>query len=147
MTNDMQIRGRVVAELFGPDGQLKERREAVNIVTNVGRAHVVDRLQAAGAAVCDYIAIGTGSTSPAAADTTLEAEVARDQGTLSQPDAYTERCVYTFAAGVGTGTITEAGRLNNSTGGTLMGRSTFSGITKGSGDSLQFTYDFTYAAS
>jgi len=147
MKESIKIIGTISLALVGPDGQVKQRQTVRNIVTNAGRAHIIDRLQAAAVAVADYIAIGTGATAAAASDTTLGTEVARAQGNLSQPDAYTDRCVVTFAAGTGTGTITEAGRLNASSAGTLMGRQVFTGITKGAADSLQITYDFTYAAA
>lgn len=145
--DSLKVKGTITLELRGPDGKLKDRRVVENIVTNVGRAHIIDRLQAAGQAVCDYIAIGTGAVAAAAADTTLGSESARAQGTLSQPDAYTDRCVYTFPAGTGTGAITEAGRFNDPSAGTLMGRQVFAAVNKGASDSLQITYDFTYAAS
>lgn len=143
----LKLQGFITLQLFGPDGALKQHQTVENIVTNAGRAAIIDRLQGNSPAVCDYIAIGTGATAAAAADTTLGTETARAQGTLSQPDAYTDRCVYTFGAGVGTGSITEAGRLNAGSGGTLMGRQVFTAVPKGAGDSLQITYDFTYAAS
>jgi hypothetical protein len=145
--SSIEIVGTIEIVLRDADGNVKDTRKVKNIVTNAGRALVVDRLQGASPAVCDYIAIGTNSTAAAAADTTLGAEAARAQGALTQPDAYTDRCTYTFAAGTGTGTITECGRLNSNSGGTLMGRQVFTGIVKGAGDSLQITYDFTYAAS
>lgn len=145
--DSLKVIGTIELVLRGPDGQEKDRRVVRNIVTNAGRAHIVDRLQAASAAVCDYVAIGTGTNAAAAADTTLQTEAARAQGTLSQPDAYTDRCVNTFAAGTGTGAITECGRLNAGSNGTLMGRQVFSVVNKGASDSLQVTYDFTYAAS
>lgn len=147
MENSIEVVGTIAMVLRDANGNVKEEKTVKNIVTNAGRAHIIDRLQGTSSAVADYIAIGTSSTSAAASDTTLGAEVARAQGTLSQPDAYIDRCVYTFAAGTGTGTITEAGRLNASSSGTLMGRQTFTGIVKGAGDSLQITYEFTYAAS
>lgn len=146
-TEGLNLCGIISFVLFDEQGEVKETRVVKNIVTNTGRQHVIDRLQGTSSAVADYIAIGTNSTAAAAADTTLGAEVARAQGTTSQPDAYTDRCVYTFAAGTGTGTITECGRLNAASSGTLMGRQVFTGIVKGSGDSLQIQYDFTYAAS
>ncbi len=143
----LKVRGRIQLVLRDAAGNVKDRREIDNLVVNAGRAHIIDRLQGTSSAVADYIAIGTGTTAAAAANTTLETENARAQGTLSQPDAYTDRCAYTFAAGTGTGAITECGRLNASSNGTLMGRQVFSVINKGALDSLQVTYDFTYAAS
>ena len=145
--NEIKVKGIITLELLGPDGRVKDRRVVENIVTNAGRAHIIDRLQGSAVAVADYIAIGTNNTAAAAADTTLGTETARAQGTLSQPDAYTDRCVYTFPAGTGTGLITEAGRLNAASNGTLMGRQVFTGVDKTASDSLQITYDFTYAAS
>ena len=148
MKNDtLQLKGKITATLIGPDGKVKLVREIENIVTNAGRALVIDRLQGAAAAVASYMAIGTGAVAAAAADTALGTEVARALGTLDQPDVYTDRLVYTFAAGTGTGSITEVGRLNAVTVGTLMGRSVFTAIPKGADDSLEMTYDFTYAAA
>jgi hypothetical protein len=147
MQDTVKLIGSITLELFDAQGQLKTSRHVRNIVTNAGRQAIIDRLQAASVAVCDYIAIGTGTAAAAAADTTLGTEAARAQGTLSQPDAHTDRCVYTFAAGTGTGAITECGRLNAASNGTLMGRQVFAAVNKGASDSLQVTYDFTYAAS
>lgn len=149
MQDSIAIRGRIRFVLRDErNGRIKLDRTVDNLVVNAGRQAIIDRLQGNTPAVADYIAIGTGTTAAAAADTTLETEVARAQGTLSQPDAHTDRCVYTFPAGTGTGTITEAGRLNASSGGTLMGRALLgTAAVKTAADSLQITYDFTYAAS
>jgi hypothetical protein len=143
MKNHLKIKGTILLELFGADGRLKLRRKVQNLIVTTGRGQVIDRLQAGTPAVCDYIAIGTGATAAAAGDTALQTEVARGQGTLTQPDAFTDRSVYTFAAGIGTGNITEAGRLNAAAAGVLMGRQVFTAIPKTASDSLQITYDFT----
>jgi hypothetical protein len=148
MKDSMRVRGIITARLFGPDGRLKQEVVTENIITNAGRQMIIDRLQGNTPAVADYIAIGTSATAAAAADTTLVAEVARAQATLSQPDAHTDRAVYTFGAGVGTGTIQEAGRLNAAAAGTLLARGILgASVTKTASDSLQMTYDVTYAAS
>jgi hypothetical protein len=147
MKNPIQIIGTIRLELRGPDGRLKARRQVRNIIPNAGRQLIIDRLQGNTPAVPDYIAIGTGATAAAAADTTLQTEVARAQGALTQPDAHTDRCIVTFAAGTGTGNIAEAGRLNAAAAGVLVGRQTFTAVNKTASDSLQITYDFTYAAS
>jgi hypothetical protein len=145
MKDKLAIKGLLHIQLFGPDGKLKTERKVENIITNAGREYIIDRLQGT-VAVMDYMAIGTGTNAAAAANTTLQTEVARAQGTLSQPNANTDRLVHTFAAGTGTGNITEAGRLNAASVGTLMGRVVFTAVPKGANDSLQMTYDFTYAA-
>jgi hypothetical protein len=143
--NNLEIKGRLLLELFDKDGKLKDRRELKNLIVDTGRAWVIDMINMSSPpARAEYIAIGTGATSPVAGNTTLGTEVARS--TLqagTQPDQYTDRVQATFAAGVGTGTITEAGRFNASSAGTLVGRQTFTGIVKSATDSLQITYDFT----
>lgn len=135
--------GSVLIQLFNPQGELYDARYGANLVVDAGKAAIIDRLQAASVAVHDYQAIGTGTTAAAAGNTTLETEVARAQGTLSQPTATTDRLITTFAAGIGTGAITETGRLNASSTGNLMARQVFSVINKAAGDSLQVTHDIT----
>lgn len=136
--------GTALLQLFGADGLLKHAAIGANLVVNTGLAAVIDRLQGNTPAVHDYQAIGTGTTAPAAGDTTLQTEVGtRIQGALTQPTATTDRLVSTFPAGNGTGAITETGRLNASSAGNLLARLTFSVINKAAGDSLQITHDLT----
>jgi hypothetical protein len=150
----IKIEGRIHAVLKGPDGQIKGEWTGPNIVTNAGRAHIIDRLQGAAVAICDWMAIGSGTDAAAAADTTLGTELDREQGTPDQSvDHYTDTLVVEFGPGEGTGTVAEVGRLNAASDGTLMGRSVYtswtpaSTIPKGAGDTLTMTYSFTYAAS
>ena len=57
----------------------------------------------------------------------------------------TSQVVGTFAAGNGTGAITEVGLLTASSGGTLISRKVFSAINKGADDSLQVTHKMVQA--
>lgn len=148
MKDSIAILGIITLRLFGPDGRLKQEQVRHNVFTNYGRSKIVDLLQGGVAITApDYIAIGTGTNAAAATDTALQTEVARAQGTLTQPDAYTDKCVYTFGAGVGTGSITEVGRIDAASSGNLFGRSVDTAIPKGALDTLEITYNFTYAAS
>lgn len=148
LSDPIRVTGTVLVEVLR-GGEVVDAAVGHNMIVNAGRAHIIDRLQGTSSAVADYLAIGTSTTAEAASQTALLAEVGtRVQGTLTQPDAYTDRDVGTFAAGNGTGTIGEAGRLNASTSGTMMGRALVSPTkVKAAEDSLQVTYDFTYAAS
>jgi hypothetical protein len=90
------------------------------------------------------IAIGTGTNAAAAGDTTLQTEVARSAFGSSSTVANVATMTSTFAAGTGTGAITEAGVFSNATsGGTMMSRVVFSVINKGSLDSLSITWTIT----
>jgi hypothetical protein len=56
--------------------------------------------------------------------------------------------VANWAAGDATNAaITEAGVLNNATGGTLYSRATFTAINKGASDTLQITWTYTLTPS
>lgn len=137
------IIGTVLVRLFNRDGELADCAMGGNLVVTTGRELAIDLLQGGGT-VADYVAIGTDSTAAAAGNTALGAEVGtRVQGTLSQPTATTDRVVSTFAAGNGTATIAEAGRLTALTSGILLARYVFTGIAKAAGDSLEITYDIT----
>src|SRR5690606_16574715 len=61
------IRGTVVAELYGPDGELKARCETHNLVTAVGDQYYVGRavLSSGQPAQVTGFKLGTGSTAPA----------------------------------------------------------------------------------
>jgi len=122
MKDSIKITGTIRAVLRDKAGRITYDNTFDNLIPNAGRQFVIDRLQGAGQAVADYVVIGTSNQAPAVGDTALIAEVARGQGTLSQPDAHTDRVVHTFAAGVGTGDIAEFGRINAASGGVLMGR-------------------------
>jgi hypothetical protein len=147
LLNDFKVTGTVLIQLFNPESELKDYRMGYNLVVNVGKDAVIDRLQGTGtysASIFQWQAIGTGTNAAAAGDTALQTEVGtRINGTLSQPTSTTDRLVSTFPAGNGTGAITETGRLDASTVGNLFARQVFSVVNKGALDSLQVTHDIT----
>jgi hypothetical protein len=139
----LKARGTVLVEQWRA-GELVEVRVGDNLVVTTGLNAVIDRLQGTSVGVHDFQAIGTGTTAAVVGNTALETEIGtRVQGTLSQPAATTDRLVSTFAAGNGTGAITETGRLTAASGGNLFARQVFSVINKAAGDSLQVTHDIT----
>jgi hypothetical protein len=146
----MGLRGHFLLILRGPDGHEKDRREGSNIITTAGKQAGIARLidGTSTPAIFNYVAIGTSGTGEGVGDTALLAEVGtRQQDTDATPDPPSptgqQQLIVTFAAGNGTGTIQEAGVLNNSSGGTLLNRKTFGAITKGAGDSLEITVTLT----
>lgn len=93
-----------------------------------------------------YIGSGTGAGTAVVGNTTLNTEVseARVAATLSQPSANVNRLVATQAY-TGTKTVTNAGALTASSGGTLLVHGDFTGIAVDNGDSIQYTIDITNA--
>jgi hypothetical protein len=102
-----------------------------NLVTSAGRNLLRDLLSGDSTSKVSYMAIGHGTTAPVAGDTTLEHEDSRLEITLAHSDALgsVTFTVY-WAAGVGTGTVSEAGLLTAAVVGTLYARTTFAPIVK-----------------
>jgi hypothetical protein len=145
MKDGLKIHGHLRLDLFGPDGKLKQSVEKDNIIVNNGFDFICDAIgNSSRGAVMGYISIGTSATAPGATQTALLAEAARVAASYSHTSATKVlTLVSSFAAGTGTGALTEAGVLNASSAGTLLNRVTFSTINKAAGDSLTATYTLT----
>lgn len=150
----VQFKANVNIDLIGPDGVVKDNRLIKNLIVNAGlsqaiRSIVGDTGGGAQPAKFNYVALGEGTTAPAAGDTDLETEetggsYARQQDAdPAFPSTGQGEVQVTFGAGVGEGAITESGLLNHVTAGTLLARVTFSAINKGALDSLQITWRIT----
>jgi hypothetical protein len=120
------------------------------VLTTVGKAWIVDKLDDTVATVGDYVGWGTGAGTAAVGDTTLFTEdsagspaYARIQGTKSQPAADTKRVVSTIVANAAK-TITNAGLFTAVTAGTLIVKGDFTGIVLATNDQIQFTIDIQF---
>jgi hypothetical protein len=89
------------------------------------------------------MAIGTGTNAAAAGDTTLQTEIDRNALTSNTASTNVLTMVGDWAAGDGTGAITEAGVLSASSSGTLFVRAVFSAINKAAGDTLSIQWTLT----
>tara|TARA_Y100000748_G_C15478416_1_gene481782 strand:- start:800 stop:1225 length:426 start_codon:yes stop_codon:yes gene_type:complete len=118
-------------------------QEIDNLVVTAGKNFVASRIKDATASAMSHMAIGTGSTSPAAGDTTLGTETARVALTSTTVTNADVAYVSSFGAGTGTGAITEAGLFNASSAGTMFCRTTFSVVNKGADDSMTITWTVT----
>ena len=117
-------------------------QEVPNLVVTAGKNYVADRIKN-NSTVMSHMAIGTGSTAAAAGNTALGSESARTALTSSTVTDNEIVYVDTFAAGTGTGAITEAGIFNASSGGTMLCRTDFSVVNKGASDAMTITWTVT----
>lgn len=145
-------KGRLLIRLFDQDGNLKDERQVDNLMTNAGEAHIADQLASSqDESAMSHMAIGTGTTAPTSANTALEFQLDRNALTSRTQGAGGDDndVIYVgdWAAGDGTGAITEAGIFNSSASGTMLARSTFAAINKGASDTLQITWTVTIGAS
>ena len=144
MINDsIKVTGELKLTLTRPDGHVKHEVIIPNLVVTTGKNYIASRIKDASATAMSHMAIGTGSTAAAAGDTALGSEAGRVALTSTTVSTNNIAYVATFAAGTGTGAITEAGILNASSGGTLLCRTVFSVINKASADTLGITWTVT----
>ena len=134
--------GDVHGTLYDEFGNVKDSFKIHNLVVTVGKNVIAQRLSGSGN-VMSHMGVGTGTTSPVAANTALETQLVRVA--LTSTNVATNVVTYsaTFGAGTGTGAITEAGLFDASTAGNMLARTTFSVVNKGANDSLTISWNIT----
>jgi hypothetical protein len=142
---NLKASGQLHVVLTGPDGQVKEDHLLKNLVVDTGLNFIVNRMKDAAATVMSHMTLGTGTTAPAAGNLTLETEIAGARVALTSTNVTSNQITYiaSFAAGVGTGAVTESGIFNASTSGTMLCRTVFPVVNKQSGDSMTVTWTVT----
>ena len=135
--------GKLTVEIKNDKGNVVEKREVKNLVVDDGLEYIASRMKDTTATAMSHMAIGTGSTAAAASDTALGSEAARQALTSTTVTANAVAYVASFAAGTGTGAITEAGLFNANSGGTMLCRTVFSVVNNGSADSMTITWTVT----
>ena len=139
MINDgLKMTGAVAIALNGEVVQ-----EIPNLVVTAGKNFVASRMKDTTKAAMTHMAIGTNNTTAAVTQTALSAEAARGALTSTTVSTNTIAYVETFAAGTGTGAIVEAGVFNASSGGTMLCRTVFAVVNKGSADAMTITWTIT----
>lgn len=120
-----------------------------NLVVTKGKELVAKQLNGVTTAPVTAIAIGIGTTAPAAGNTALETEISTNGGqrgaatcsavtTTTTNDTAQWSKTFTFT---GSFAVTEEGLLDNNTaGGNLLARVTFSAVNVVNGDSLTMTH-------
>jgi len=146
------LKGDVELLLWDSEGKLKDYRLIENVVTNLGVAYVADQCSDGGKAAMNAMAIGKGTQAATGGKTALKTEVVRGKvkGTaaVQGTGANDHKFVFTetFAAGVGTAALQEAGIFNNTTaGGTMLCYLTYAVINKGTADTLTITWTLAVA--
>ena len=141
--DETKATGKLTVEIKDKDGKVKDTRQLTNLVVSDGLDFIASRMKDATATAMSHMAIGSGSTAAAAGNTALGSELGRVSLTSTNVSAAVVTYVATFAAGTGTGAVTEAALLNASSGGTMLCRTVFSVVNKGSADSMTITWTVT----
>ncbi|MFA5158658.1 MAG: hypothetical protein WC451_05750 [Patescibacteria group bacterium] len=141
----IKINANMKLELFDANGNLKATRNVKNTVTTAAKYGIMDQILASPTLTAKpgWMELGTGS--PAA--TLLGAYISGSRTALDSKtrSGAVVTMVCTFAAGVGTGAVTEAGVFDVVTQNTVnMWMSTsFSVVNKAAVDSLVITWTLT----
>jgi len=119
--------------------------EVPNIVVTDGKEYVASRMKDASTTAMTHMSVGTGSAPAAASDSALGSQISGSRTALTSTNVSGNDIVYvaTFGPGTGTGAITEAGIFNASSSGTMLCRTVFSVVNKGSADSMTITWTVT----
>lgn len=143
----LKLRGDVALVLRDKDGNVKSEQKVKNLIVDTGLNFICDRMKDDETAMT-HMALGSGTTAPAAGNTSLESQLgsreALDSTTVSNN---TITYVASFEAGDATGAVTEAAIFNAASGGTMLCRVTFSVVNKAADDTLSVNWQLTLTAS
>ena len=142
---NISAKGALSVVLTDAQGNVKDTREFKNLVVTTGLNFIVSRMKDATATAMSHMELGTGSTAASASDTALGTAISASRTALTSTTVSTNTITYvaSFAAGTGTGAVTESGIFNASSAGTMLCRTVFPVVNKQSGDSMTVTWTIT----
>ncbi len=149
LADHILMRGRL--EVFLHDaitGEVVKKIVHDNTIVTAGRRWVMEAIYSGGPATAQsitHLAVGTSTTAPATGDTGLGSENTRiSVGTWTTTNvtsvAPSWRAEGSFATNQANTTLGEAALFNSSSGGTMLGRATFSTIDKTTSNTLSVSY-------
>jgi len=138
-------KGKVKLQLISPEGKIKNEQVVNNLVVDTGLDFIASRMEGTTDAVMSHMEVGTDNTAPAAGDTALGSLISGSRVSLTSTTVTDNAIEYVgdFPAGTGTGAIVEAGVFNAASAGTMLCRTVFSVVNKGSDDTLKITWTIT----
>lgn len=143
----VELFGNLEIEHLDSFGNLIEKRSIHNLIVTTGKQLLASLLSNTPETAIDYMALGTGTTTPVIGDTHLQTEIGTRVACPGVWLSGTQVTTFsaTFAPGNATGTLTEAGLFNSSVtgGGTMLSHTTFAAVTKASGDTINVTWTIT----
>lgn len=150
LNENLKLNGNLNIVLRDASGAIKEERDVNNLVVNAGLAYAISRMVGAAKSVMSHMAIGSGTTAAAGGQTDLVSILGSRKALTSTTISGTnnEKVVYvaSFAAGEGTGAVTEAGIFNAGSAGDMLCRTVFAVVNKGADDTLAITWTITLSA-
>lgn len=139
----IKAKGALQVVLRGPDGQIKEQRDLKNLVVTAGLGFIASRMVGTAQTAMSHMALGSGTTAAALANTGLVTELGRTALASGTASGATVTYSATFNPGTATGAVTEAGIFNAASAGTMLCRTVFPVVNKQAGDTMSVTWTVT----
>lgn len=143
ITESVFAKGKLDIKLLDPAGSLKDTRHVDNIVVATGKDLIAARLSGNTLAIPSHMAVGNSNTAASVSQTQLGEELARVSLDSTSRTNNALQYVATFGAGVGTGSLEEAGIFNAVSTGNMLCRTVFSPVNKAAGDTVVITWNIT----
>lgn len=144
MQEQIKLVGTPTFTLVDATGNIKTTFTIPNLVVTTGKNLFAQIIGGTSSAVPTHMAVGTNQ-SPAASTQTDLGAIAGARVALTSTSVNLSTISYSavFGAGVGTGTLTEAGIFNALTAGSMICRTVFPVFTKEATDTLTINWDIT----
>lgn len=142
-SKNIKMTGDLVVCKFDEQLNLVEQIEVNNLVVTTGKEYIAQRIASNSTDVMSHMAIGSNNTTASLGNTQLIAQLGITP--LDSVDVSGTVVTYsaTFAPGVGTGNIVEAGIFNSDTGGIMLCRTTFPVIIKDPSTTISITWNIS----
>ena len=149
MNDVIRLKGFIEAELRNAfTNEVIERTKTPNQIVVGGRKWVLQQLASSEmntALSIGYLAVGTGTVSPATSDSALGGESLRKAiGTFSTANLTANppswQAAVSFATNEANTTLSEVGLFNSNSAGTMLGRATFTTLNKSTSNTLSISY-------
>lgn len=145
--DSIKATGALNITLYDANRNIKQQLSVPNLVVTVGKNVIADRLIDASSSVMSHMAVGedSGTILPLAASNVELGDQTGARVALTSITRSNNVITYTasFADGVSTGALTEAGIFNASTAGDMLCRTTFPVINKEASDFLTINWNVT----
>jgi len=137
------IKGSLDVVIYDQHNNVKDKRHVSNLVVASGKNYIANRMTSNANVIMSHMAVGSGNTNPTTSDTVLGTEISRVALDSTTLNGNVITYVSTFGAGVGTGSLTEAGIFNDPTAGTMLCRTRFDVVNKANSDVIVITWNIT----
>lgn len=142
-SKNIKMTGDLIVRKFDEHLKLLEQIEVNNLVVTTGKEYIAQRIASNDTDIMSHMAIGSNNTTASLGNTQLIAQLGITPidgvSVLGTVVTYSA----TFAPGVGTGNIVEAGIFNSDTSGIMLCRTTFPVIVKEATTTISITWNIS----